>query len=359
MVTEVTALHQAADRYADTFAGQRSAYSYWNGRHWQTAYDWNETGTPVTQRPLTPEVVINAFTTGIPISGYLLAPDNTTHVACLDIDREDGFLLAQAAGRRLRDLGGTSYVERSRRGAHLWAILSEPRPAILVRRALTALVKEGLGPDRICPGSGHHTQPHGSTGRPMCPSCRKAETGARTSMHRDPRIEFRPASDRLPQAGDGNPKLGHCIRLPTMPHHKTGKRYQMISVSTGEVLDPKLVPMMDAIERCDVEVFEELAQRAPLPKVSVFPADLSFPHGRPEVTQTASEILQQLWGVANAQPGKVVHCPAHDDQIPSLSISRDDERAWCHSPTCELHNDGHGRGTYELTQMAPRMANAV
>lgn len=359
MVTEVNALHQAADRYAETFAGQRSAYSYWNGKHWATAYDWNETGTPVTQRPLTPEVVINAFNTGVPISGYVLSPENQTHVACLDIDRDDGFLLAQAAGRRLRDLGGESYIERSRRGAHLWAILTEPRPAILVRRALTALVKEGLGRDRICPGAGQHTIAHAQTGRPMCFGCNRNESGSRASMHRDPRIEFRPASDRLPQADDGTPKLGHCIRLPTMPHHKTGKRYQMISVTTGEVLDNKLVPMMDAIERCDVDVFTGLAERAPQQKLGAFPQDLAYPHGRPEVTMTASEILQQLWGVRDAQPGKAVRCPAHDDQRPSLSISRDDERAWCHSPTCELNNDGRGRGTYELTQMAPRMAHAI
>lgn len=358
MVTEVNALHQAADRYAETFAGQRSAYSYWNGHNWQTAYDMTVPSQPV-QLPLSPEVVIDAFTTGIPISGYVLAPDNTTHVACLDIDRDDGFLLAQAAGRRLRDLGGAPYLERSRRGAHLWAILSEPRPGILVRRALTTLVKEGMGRDRICPGTGQRTVPHPKTGFPECPSCHRHQAGSKTSPHRDPRIEFRPASDRLPTNEDGTPRLGHCIRLPTMPHHKTGRRYPLISLSTGEQLSGKLAEMMPWVERTDVSIIEDLAADAPLGKVGMVPTDLSYPHGRPEVTMTASEILQQLWGVQNAQPGRAVRCPAHDDQRPSLSISRDDERAWCHSPTCELNNNGRGRGTHELTQMAPRMAHAV
>ena len=346
MVTDVARLVQAADTYADTFAGQRTAYSFWTGSEWHTAYD-RDHHKPL---PLTADVVVNAFTTAIPISGYLLAPDNTTHVACLDIDRDDGELLAVMIVQRVKALGGIAYTERSRRGAHAWVILDERRPAILVRRALMALVKEALGARRVCPGSGRPSA-RNKAGRPCCGACGSSQSGDRAEPHRDPRIELRPASDRLPQ-GEG--KLGHCIRLPTMPHHKTGKRYPLIS-SEGEKLPGTLAEMMSSIERTPATIFEDLAERAPLPRVVPAQADLRFPSGRSdEDLGTASEILRDLWGVQNAQPGRAVKCPAHDDQRPSLSIARDDQRAFCHSPGCELWNDGRGRGTYELTKMAPR-----
>lgn len=350
MVQPTPRLLQAADLYADTFAGQRDAYSFWNGDHWQTAYDWND-GHPAL-RPLTPEVVINAFTTSVPISGYLLRPTNDTHVACLDIDRDDGMALSVMIARFIRDLGGEGYVERSRRGAHVWMILSERRPAILVRRALTALVKESLREHRICPGAGQRSVPN-NAGRPSCPSCHASQRGPRVEPHRDPRIEFRPAADRLPVDDGGLTRLGHCIRLPTMPHQKTGKRYPLISFSEGEQLPGKLPEMMLEVETCPVSIFEELAERAPLARMGPGPKDLRYPLGEPPVEENASDILRQLWGVQNAQPGRAVICPAHDDKRPSLSIARDDQRAWCHSPTCDLHNDGRGRGTHELRQMAP------
>ena len=246
MITDPASLHQAAERYAATFAGQRSAYSYWNGSHWQTAYDMTNPGSPV-QRPLTADVVIHAFNTGIPISGYVLGPDNMTHVACLDIDREDGQRLAMSIGRYLRDLGGEGYLERSRRGAHVWMILNERRPAVLVRRALTALVKEALREQRICPGSNQHSVPN-KANRPSCPTCHASQKGGIVIPHRDPRIELRPASDRLPQQDPGDtPRLGHCIRLPTMPHQKTGKRYPLVSFSEGVQLSGLLPAMMSEV----------------------------------------------------------------------------------------------------------------
>jgi len=346
MVTDLSQLKQAADTYANTFAGQRDAYSYWTGEHWTA-----------NQSPLTADVVINAFTTGVPISGYVLGPDNYTHVACLDIDREDGQGLAIAIGQKLRQLGGNGYIERSRRGAHVWMVLDERRPGILVRLGLTTLIMDALGPARLCPGSGRAVT-RSPVGRRQCPLCHRAEQGDRAEPHRDPRIEFRPASDRLPLDENGVPRLGHCIRLPTMPHHKTGKRYPLISISEGEQLSGKLAEMMTNIETCPSTVFDELASRAPRP-LNRPPVDTVWPHGRPEITMTASEILRDLWGVKNAVPGRAIKCPAHDDQRPSLSIARDDERVWCHSPICELNNDGHGRGTYELTRMAPRAAHVA
>ena len=71
---------------------------------------------------------------------------------------------------------------------------------------------------------------------------------------------------------------------------------------------------------------------------------------------TASDILMALWGVPRAAAGRTVLCPAHSEKHPSLNILPDNERVLCMTPGCELNNDGHGRGTWELTQMAPKAA---
>jgi hypothetical protein len=193
-------------------------------------------------------------------------------------------------------------------------VLTETRPAVLVRRALKALIAEAGLPD-------------------------------------DPKIELRPGSDRL----NDEDSLGHCIRMPTMPHQRTLKRYGLVSNTTGARLSGKLTELMAEIEECPVSIFDDAAERAPLPPLQAPPSDLRYPLGNPP-TESACDILRDLWGVQNAIPGRAVKCPAHDDKHPSLSIARDDERVFCKSPGCILNNNDRGRGTNELRRLAPTVA---
>jgi hypothetical protein len=291
----------AAATYAATFSGRMDVYAAWNGDHWQAV-----------REPLTPDKILQAFETSSPLSAYLLDTDSRSHVACLDIDRDDGYELGKAFGRRLSQLGGIGYIERSARGCHFWIPLEWPLPAVLIRRALRALIAEAGLPD-------------------------------------DRKIELRPASDRL----NDEDSLGHCIRMPTMPHQRTHKRYRLVS-NGGEIMSGKLVEMMLDIEPCPVAIFHDAAERAPLPKLTGAPKDLRFPHGPPAETDSVSEILRNLWGVPNAQPGRAVRCPAHDDRHPSLSIAKDDQRVWCKSGSCLLSGDGgeRGLGAHQLTKLA-------
>lgn len=50
-------------------------------------------------------------------------------------------------------------------------------------------------------------------------------------------------------------------------------------------------------------------------------------------------------------PGRSVRCPVHDDSSPSLSISKDDGRAYCFNQSCELWHDGYGVDAYELNRI--------
>lgn len=64
---------------------------------------------------------------------------------------------------------------------------------------------------------------------------------------------------------------------------------------------------------------------------------------------TITSILSQ-YGV-NAVPGRTVRCPMHDDSSPSLSVSRDDGRAYCFNQACILWHDGHGVDQFELNKI--------
>lgn len=304
-----TGLETAAEMYAATFAGQTDAYSVIRNGHWSAV-----------REPLTPDVVLHAFKTNIPISGYVLAGDSTSHIAALDIDRDDGFELGTRFLKHLHNVGGVGYIERSARGCHTWTILDRRLPAIVIRRGLVALL---------------------------------AESG----LPKDPKIELRPASDRLPVSDpDEKPRLGHCIRLATMPHHRTGRRAPLIDVTTGAKLSGRLPVLVGEIDLCDAGVFISAAERAPLPDISPPPMSLRYRFGPPVTDDSACDILRDLWGVQNPRPGRACKCPAHDDRNPSLSILADDQRAICKSPGCELSNDNRGRGTYELRKMGMERA---
>lgn len=109
----------------------------------------------------------------------------------------------------------------------------------------------------------------------------------------------------------------------------------------------------------DVAALIAEATPAPLPKpaAATRPERVRLPAIRAERPIDAyndehrvSELLRDAFGI-EARPGRAVRCPWHDDRSPSLSILPDDRRAFCHSPSCELHNGGRGRDAWDLAQL--------
>lgn len=287
-----------ASYYATLFPARNDVYSRWTADGWR----------PV-RAPLTADVVLAGLSgRGPSISGYMIAPGSISHSVAIDFDAQEGREQAALQCRFMWDAGLPAYIETSRRGAHLWCILDDLLPAKTIRNGLRALLRAaGLPPE-------------------------------------DPKIELRPGSDTVDDDG-----LGHCIRLPFMPHPKTGERGLMTDAD-GVRLGPSLAQVILDIEWAPAGTLVEWAATW-RPKVRMLPAYRN-PHSFPPDDSRASEILRDLWGVANARPGKAVRCPAHDDHEPSLNIFPDDRRVMCMTPACELNNDGHGRGTYELRTLA-------
>lgn len=293
-----------ASYYSSVFPARNDVYSHWTGGGWR----------PV-RSPMTPEIVLAGLTgKGPSISGYMIAPGSVTHSVAVDFDSDDGYSRAVQLAATMYDAGIPAYTETSRRGGHLWCVLDAQLPAVAVRAALRGLIQAAHLPDN------------------------------------DPKIEIRPGSDTI--ADDG---LGHCLRLPLMPHPKTGQRGEFVD-ALGNPVGRSMAEILLNLETVakSATTFLRWAEYWKRPPVSHVPSRYGPPHEPfPEETSTASELLRSLWGVQNATPGRSVHCPAHDDQMASLSILRDDRRVICKAGYCVLNNDDHGRGTYELRKLAP------
>jgi len=294
--------HQVALYYVHLFPARNDVYSRWTPEGWR----------PVRE-PLTAEVAIAGLRgTGPSISGYMIAHPGQSHTFAVDFDREDGVELAFRMSKLIRQEMPT-YVETSRRGAHLWGCLDNVAPARLIRAALRGML-QALDLDA-----------------------------------HDPKIELRPGTDSVDQDG-----LGHALRLPLMPHPKTGKRGEFYDGSTSMPMGPKLADILLNIREIPAASLTKWAEAYKPPQVAFLPSAYARPHEPfPEDDSHASDILRELWGVPNALPGRSIKCPAHEDSMPSLSILRDDKRVICKAPHCTLNNNDHGRGTHELRTLAP------
>lgn len=305
------------DVYRHFFAARTDVYSQWTPDGWR----------PVREE-MTPEVIGAALAKERPsISGYMITPGSTTHVAAYDLDLDDGYDLARALAGHLRSVGVPSLLEPSRRGAHLWLLLDESAPAKQVRAALTVWALDaGMPHDPEKPGRLH------------------------------PKVELRPAVDSV---GEG--KLGSCLRMPMMPHPLTGQRHRLERWDGSRIegaLSDVLLEAATMFVRPSSVADAAMRWTAPVTRLPRHLRDVKQYPEDDDDRASASEILHSLWGVPDPRPGRVSSCPAtqyhsHGDVHKGLSILPDDKRAICHKPGCILNNDSRGRGTWELRTMAP------
>ncbi|MFI5260993.1 MAG: TOTE conflict system archaeo-eukaryotic primase domain-containing protein [Candidatus Limnocylindrales bacterium] len=295
--------------YVAAFAPRLDVYNRWAGDHYVTV-----------REPLTVEVVRRALDRRAPVGAYFPGADGLTQVGALDFDTNDGWARALDAGRWLVGAGVPCAVERSRAGrAHLWLAAEVAVPAVTMHRALRVAVA-GVGLDRI------------------------------------DRVELRPATERAPRPGN----LGHALRLPTMPHPLTGERHPLVNPVTGAPLGSTLTATLAGLRRAAPWTLDSLAARfAPLPVESAAVRPRATPVRDSPIQRFnravgVCTVLAREWGVERAAPGRTVRCPGHDDRSPSLSISADDTRVWCHSPGCALAADGHGVDAYDVWRLGRR-----
>lgn len=298
------------ERYLDIVCPRRDYYAAWLPARAR----WT-----LVDEPLTPDVARRAFEERRPLSAYFPAGDGTTHLAAVDVDiEEDGLEVARQVAEVLVDHGARPYLEPSARGAHVWLFLAGPVPAGVAVSALRAAIA-AVGLDPVAKDVAVETRPH----------------------------------DVAPRG------RGKALRLPCMPHTRTGRAERLVDVAEERVMPFRLGEMLAAIEETSTDVMSQLAWRYVPPAAPPSPErSLRPPTGResPIIVFNrevgASAVLAREWGCDRAAPGRTLRCPAHDDRSPSLHVMRDDQRAYCFAPSCPLHNGGRGRSAYDLHVLA-------
>lgn len=307
--------YAALDLMAGNFAARHDAYVKDSRYH--------------VDEPLTPEVMRAAMTGGHSISGYM-AKGLMTHVGAIDFDLE-GDQEARDVRAFLAAQDIQSLLVGSRRGAHLWVITtgdgthgSEPFgmvPASVMRRALHAAVH-------------------------LCMTTTSLRAHNMDESEVDQKVEV------FPKKSDKAWGVG-ALRMPLFKHPKTGVRYPAYDpfddhevTSIVSLLNLMADIQMDTAYNALYRLAGEDVAQVPYPTRTGLERRVYAGTGD---VPLASSILEGM-GVVGTTPGHSVRCPFHDDKKASLSIASDDERVFCKSPTCVMHNNGIGMGSIDLSK---------
>lgn len=91
-------------------------------------------GSYVTiHEPLQEGLIYDHLRGYITLGAYLLDQDSQGRFLVLDADDEPDWRRVQALAGALSEMGATSYLEKSRRGGHLWIFFREPAPGKDIR----------------------------------------------------------------------------------------------------------------------------------------------------------------------------------------------------------------------------------
>jgi len=223
----------------------------------------------------------------ITLGTYVLNQESKVHFVVLDQDDEDGWSYLLECGAKLAEDGLPAYLEKSRRGGHIWMFFKEHVAGAHARSFAQAIVEK-----------------HELRGFEIYP--------------------------KQAEAGEG---LGSLIRMPFGVHRLTGRRYGFFA-SSGDPLGRTLREQIDALQSPQF-VSEALFQSnknswsPPAPRAR--PRRLREPtehlSEKLKAHVTVLEFVSQYVDLRPTEGGAVGLCPFHDDQHPSFGVN-DKENYW-------------------------------
>ncbi len=164
-----------AERWMALFANRARPYAVQQA---DGSYRW-------VYEEVTPQLVAAHLTGELTLAFSSTDARGCSWWACLDVDVPGSLPQLVTLSSVLAELGLPGLVEASRRGGHLWLLLDEPTPAVVLRHVLAEAMSES------------------------------------SAMG----IEI-PAHELYPDA-IGRGAVGHAVRLPLGVHRKTGLRYPL------------------------------------------------------------------------------------------------------------------------------------
>lgn len=223
----------------------------------------------------------------ITLGTYVLNQESKARFVVLDNDAEDGWRYVVGCGRRFAEHDIPTFLEKSRRGGHIWLFFKEPIAGSRARAFARALVEQ----------------------------------------HRFEGFEIYPKQDAV---GKG---LGSLIRLPFGVHRLTGRRYGFFA-SDGKPLGRTLRAQMDALQSPEFVSEGMLKTYRKTPSALIRkagPRQLREPTAqvsdRLKAQVSVLEFVSQYVDLKPNASGAIGLCPFHDDQHPSFGVN-DKENYW-------------------------------
>jgi hypothetical protein len=214
---------------------------------------------------------------------YVLNQASQARFIVLDNDNENGWTKVVESGAKLGAEGIPAYLEKSRRGGHIWVFFKAPVAGSSARSFAQAIVGK-LGLDSV---------------------------------------EIFPKQDEV---GDG---LGSLIRMPFGVHRITGRRYGFFG-SGGEPLGMTLREQIGALQApqfASEGLIKDLKTIPPPPAHKARPRRLSEPTGHvSEKLKARITVLKFVGKYVDLKPSKggaVGLCPFHDDKHPSFGVNEE------------------------------------
>lgn len=223
----------------------------------------------------------------ITLGAYLLNQKSQARYVVLDADTEAQWQGLTNAAARVAEEGMPSYLERSRRGGHLWLYFSVPVPGTEARRFGQGLVER----------------------------------------HQLEKVEV------FPKLGELKTGPGSLIRLPFGYHRRSGRRYGFI-IPSGKPLAPTLRQQIRAFTnplRVPEALFDRYRLIAPPAPPKTLPGALEGQIGTigtlSERIKASTTVLEFVSHYVTLDEHTKGLCPFHDDHDPSFSVN-DLENYW-------------------------------
>jgi len=225
----------------------------------------------------------------ITLGTYLLDENSNTRHIVLDTDDRDGFSRLKSLANNLSKENIPSYLEKSRRGGHLWMFFR----------------KEVSGIDARSFGKG-------------------------LQKHYDfENVELFPKQDLLSNGP------GSLIRMPFGKHRVAGQRYGFFR-SDGKPLAPTISEQIKAFaapEMVPEDLFHQFQCDEPEQKPESHPESIQELRGnvidRIKGSITVLDFIGQYVDLKPVASGAIGLCPFHDDHNPSLGINSKDNYWKC------------------------------
>jgi hypothetical protein len=230
---------------------------------------------------LTAEHLYDHLKGEITLGTYLLNKENKARFIVFDSDQENGWDELLKTGEKLEKANIPSYLEKSRRGGHLWIFLEHPTDGGIVRKFANTIMEA------------YHIK-----GCELFPKQAKVEDG-----------------------------LGSLVRLPFGIHRLTGKRYGFY-YPNGELLGNTITQQISALQSIRLLSVDQLKQSNHLASsVEIQNHDPISYHEKSPLSEkiksqiTALDFISRYVELKPTASGAIGRCPFHDDHHPSFGVN--------------------------------------